>query len=141
MGALVQICEWQFMQVLVGGMPAKPDTSTEVWQYRQSIPSPPTWCAWLKGTGCGRATPAKVVYGERSSCSAVHRPTATTTSEPKIVKREIVLVLRWNIWAIYRIRGTPPLPWRSRSAAAATADIIMLRNDVIVQRDTAHESQ
>ena len=40
--ALVQICEWQFMQVLVGGMPAKLDTSTEVWQYRQSMPSPVT---------------------------------------------------------------------------------------------------
>ena len=28
--AFVQICEWQFMQVLVGGMPAKPETSTDV---------------------------------------------------------------------------------------------------------------
>ena len=34
-----QICEWQFMQVLVGGMPANDDVSTDVWQYRQSIPS------------------------------------------------------------------------------------------------------
>ena len=32
MGAFVQICEWQFMQVLVGGMPAKLEVSTEVWQ-------------------------------------------------------------------------------------------------------------
>jgi len=32
MGALVHICEWQFMQVFVGGMPAKFDVSTEVWQ-------------------------------------------------------------------------------------------------------------
>ena len=30
--ALVQICEWQFMQVLVGGIPAKLEVSTEVWQ-------------------------------------------------------------------------------------------------------------
>ena len=29
-GALVQICAWQFMQVLVGGIPAKLDVSTEV---------------------------------------------------------------------------------------------------------------
>src|SRR5262249_4072532 len=29
-GALVQICEWQFMQVLVGGIPAKFESSTEV---------------------------------------------------------------------------------------------------------------
>ena len=31
-GAFVQICEWQFMQVLVGGMPANDDFSTDVWQ-------------------------------------------------------------------------------------------------------------
>jgi hypothetical protein len=31
-GAVAQICEWQFMQVLVGGMPAKAASSTEVWQ-------------------------------------------------------------------------------------------------------------
>ena len=30
MGAFVQICAWQFMQVLVGGMPAKFEVSTEV---------------------------------------------------------------------------------------------------------------
>ena len=60
MGAPVQICEWQFMQVLVGGIPALADTSAVVWQYRQSIPIPPTWCWWLKGTGCPRTTPAPV---------------------------------------------------------------------------------
>jgi hypothetical protein len=27
-----QICEWQFMQVLVDGMPALAETSTAVWQ-------------------------------------------------------------------------------------------------------------
>ena len=43
MGALVQICEWQFMHVFVGGIPAKEEFSTEVWQYRQSSPTPPTW--------------------------------------------------------------------------------------------------
>jgi hypothetical protein len=32
MSALVQICEWQVMQVCVGGMPAEEETSTEVWQ-------------------------------------------------------------------------------------------------------------
>jgi hypothetical protein len=35
------------MQVFVGGMPAKEDFSTDVWQYLQSRPIPPTWCAWL----------------------------------------------------------------------------------------------
>jgi hypothetical protein len=27
-----QIWEWQFMQVFVGGIPAKADSSTDVWQ-------------------------------------------------------------------------------------------------------------
>jgi hypothetical protein len=27
-----QICEWQFMQVLVGGMPAVAEVSTLAWQ-------------------------------------------------------------------------------------------------------------
>ena len=31
-GAFFQICEWQLMQVYVGGIPALADTSTEVWQ-------------------------------------------------------------------------------------------------------------
>jgi hypothetical protein len=31
-GLAEKICEWQFMHVLVGGMPAKDDSSTEVWQ-------------------------------------------------------------------------------------------------------------
>ena len=30
--ACVQICEWQVMQVSVGGIPALADISTEVWQ-------------------------------------------------------------------------------------------------------------
>jgi hypothetical protein len=41
-GADCQICEWQFMHVFVGGIPANEDVSTEVWQYRQSIPSSST---------------------------------------------------------------------------------------------------
>ena len=43
-GLLTQICEWHDMHVSVGGMPANCDFSTDVWQYRQSIPSPSTWC-------------------------------------------------------------------------------------------------
>jgi hypothetical protein len=31
-GAVFQTCEWQFMQVLVGGMPANEELSTAVWQ-------------------------------------------------------------------------------------------------------------
>jgi hypothetical protein len=41
-GLWSQICEWQFMHVFVGGIPAKAAFSTDVWQYRQSIPIPPT---------------------------------------------------------------------------------------------------
>ncbi len=42
MGLPSQIWEWQVMQVCVGGSPAKAEVSTELWQYRQSIPRPPT---------------------------------------------------------------------------------------------------
>ena len=31
-GLFAKICEWQFMQVFVGGMPANELSSTEVWQ-------------------------------------------------------------------------------------------------------------
>ena len=37
-GLVFQICEWQLMQVLVGGILAKLEVSTVVWQYRQSMP-------------------------------------------------------------------------------------------------------
>ena len=47
---------WQFMQVRVGGTLAKEEVSTEVWQYRQSIPRL-AWCLWLKGTGCSMDRP------------------------------------------------------------------------------------
>src|SRR4051812_26557669 len=59
------ICWWQFMHVLVGGMPAKADVSTDVWQYRQSIPSSPTWCLWLNGTGWSTISFCPVRYPDR----------------------------------------------------------------------------
>ena len=31
-GLLIQICEWQFMQVFVGGITAQSEFSTDVWQ-------------------------------------------------------------------------------------------------------------
>ena len=31
-GLLAKICEWQFMHVLVGGIPANALSSTEAWQ-------------------------------------------------------------------------------------------------------------
>ena len=63
-GAFFQICEWQLMQVYVGGIPALYETSTEVWQYRQSIPRPREWCSWLNGTGCSRTTRTSVSFGD-----------------------------------------------------------------------------
>src|SRR4029077_10091622 len=84
-GLWFQIWEWQFMQVLVGGMPAVADVSTVVWQYRQSTPMPPTWCWWLNGTGCSRATPAWVTYGERLSSTVTHKAPATRNSAPKML--------------------------------------------------------
>ena len=53
------------MQVWVGGSPANDEVSTVVWQYRQSRPSPRTWCSWENGTGCGGITPTFVWYGDR----------------------------------------------------------------------------
>src|SRR5579859_8034001 len=91
--ALVQICEWQFMHVLVGGMPAKEEFSTEVWQYRQSMPKPPTWCSWLNGTGCWMGTLARVAYVEAFSSAHAQTRKATMKIPPKILKRERVFVL------------------------------------------------
>ena len=49
------------MQVATGGMPAKAERSTVVWQYRQWMPRPEKWCSWLNGTGWSRITPCPVV--------------------------------------------------------------------------------
>ena len=60
-GLSAQICEWQVIQVLVGGRPAKAVSSTVVWQGRQSMPRPRTWCSWLNGTGWSRGTSTSVM--------------------------------------------------------------------------------
>jgi len=49
------------MHVSVGGRPATAELSTDVWQYLQSIPSSPTWCLWLNGTGWAGATDTSVM--------------------------------------------------------------------------------
>src|SRR5689334_14393854 len=77
-GLVLQICEWQFMQVLVGGILANPLVSTDVWQYRQSKPIPPTWWAWLKGTGCSRDCIARVVKSERLEVSSAQPAKASS---------------------------------------------------------------
>jgi hypothetical protein len=73
------------------------DVSTEVWQYRQSIPSPPTWCSWLKGIGCVSVMPLRVVYPERSTIMKTPRSKAATNTADKIEIFESVFVLRWKI--------------------------------------------
>src|SRR5690349_6351104 len=97
MSAFVQICRWQFMHVSVGGMPAKEDFSTEVWQYRQSIPSPATWWSWLNGTGCLSTTPWRVAYDERIRVEKIQAKNARKKTAPKMLTFAIVFVLRWKI--------------------------------------------
>ena len=93
-----QICEWQDMQVYVGGIPADDEVSTDVWQYRQSIPSPRTWCSWLNGTGCSSTTPCWVWYGDFMIMYVTTRRPTAANAPPKIVNRESVLVLGWKIY-------------------------------------------
>jgi hypothetical protein len=45
------------------------------------------------------------MYGERLISLIAHPSAATMKTAPKIVTREIVLVLRWKIWGMF-----PPLP-------------------------------
>src|SRR5262245_8901529 len=92
-----QIWLWQFMHVLVGGMPAKAESSTEVWQKRQSMPSSATWCWWLNGTGCWRARPTLVAYEERTNIDTAQPAPASRKTAPKMLTLDSVLKLRWKI--------------------------------------------
>src|SRR5215218_2121696 len=85
------------MHVSVGGMPANEDFSTEVWQYRQSMPRPRTWCSWLNGTGCFFTTYWPVAYDERSRVEKSQAKNARKKIEPKMLTLAIVFVLRWKI--------------------------------------------
>jgi hypothetical protein len=80
------------MQVLVGGMPAKPLVSTLVWQKRQSMPSSETWCLWLKGTGCSSGIPAHVTQGERYTPHETSASAGSPSRTPTIEARERRLV-------------------------------------------------
>ncbi|MNC89202.1 hypothetical protein D3C83_51050 [compost metagenome] len=100
MGAVAQICEWQFMHVFVGGMPANGDVSTDVWQYRQSMPSSRTWWRWLNCTGCSTYSCARVAYEERPMIMAVRIRPATNIRRPARLSFERVLALRWKICGI-----------------------------------------
>src|SRR5689334_4287715 len=90
------------MQVFVGGMPANDDFSTEVWQYRQSMPLPPTCRSWLNWMGCSRATWTSVTHGDALTRSNSQSSAATAKTAPKILSLEMVLVLRWKICDIGR---------------------------------------
>src|SRR5262245_50650920 len=85
------------MHVLVGGIPANEDSSTEVWQYRQSMPLPPTWRSWLNWRGCSRGTCACVTHGDRLMAAVSQRRPPTKKSAPKMLTRAIVFALRWKI--------------------------------------------
>jgi hypothetical protein len=81
------------MHVSVGGSPAKDEVSTDVWQYRQSIPIPLTWCLWLNGTGWLRGTFTSVTYGESLISLATQVMPARIKTAPKTLTRAIVFVL------------------------------------------------
>jgi len=83
------------MQVFVGGRPANAVSSTDEWQYRQSMPRPPTWCLWLKGTGCTTTTWAPVTCGDLAIWPITVATAASMKTAPKILTLEIVLKLRW----------------------------------------------
>jgi hypothetical protein len=99
-GAFAQIWLWQFMHVLVGGMPANELFSTDVWQYRQSIPMPPTWWAWLNWMGCSTNSFCLVAQDDRISVRMTQPPTRTRLTTPNKLDRASAFALRGKIWLI-----------------------------------------
>src|SRR5687767_5464951 len=99
-GAVDQICEWQFMQVLVGGIPANEDFSTDVWQYRQSIPMPPTWWAWLNWIGCSTNSSCLVAQDDLMRVNTSHPRNRTRLRTPNREDRASAFALRGKIWLI-----------------------------------------
>ncbi len=88
------------MQVLVAGMPAYDERSTVVWQYRQSIPSTPTWCSWLNGTGCSRIVPAAVPYEERVKIRQSHIRKGPVANPMTMETRETAFAHRGKTWGM-----------------------------------------
>src|SRR5689334_15906783 len=99
-GASFQTTEWQPMQVLTGGMPATADSSAAVWQKRQSMPNPPTWCLWLNGTSCSTATSTLLIQGQRLTVVNAKAAVPASNAPATIEALERVLVLGEKIWAI-----------------------------------------
>ena len=82
------------MQVFVGGMPANAEVSTDVWQYRQSMPLPPTCRAWLNCTGWVLISFWVVTHPELSMAFIERSTRPTTSRPPKILSLARVLALR-----------------------------------------------
>ena len=78
------------MQIAVDGMPALADFSTLVWQYRQSMPRPVTWCLWLNGTGWSGVRATTSQYCERAKAKAPPKRATATTSAPSATARNQV---------------------------------------------------
>src|SRR6185503_14054865 len=70
------------MQVFVGGIPANDDFSTDVWQYRQSIPIPPAWWAWLNWIGCSTNSFCFVAHEDRIRVKISHPRNKTRLRTP-----------------------------------------------------------
>ena len=98
--ALVQICEWQVMQVQVGGRPARSETSTEAWQNRQSMPRPATWCSWLNGTGWSTVNPTLRTQSVRGASHHHPIPPASSSAAPSRTERPISVARGRNTAAI-----------------------------------------
>src|SRR5215203_7069481 len=64
------------------------------------MPRDCTWCLWLNGTGCSRATCASVIHGERLTVLQAHVSAASANTAPKIDTLEKAFVLGWNSWAM-----------------------------------------
>src|SRR6187397_1565347 len=88
------------MQVLVGGMPANVDFSTDVWQYRQSMPMPPTWWAWLNCRGCSTNSFCLVAQDDLIRVKMSQPTKATKLRTPNREERASALALRGKIWLI-----------------------------------------
>src|SRR5262245_47369589 len=88
------------MQVFVGGIPANAEFSTDVWQYRQSRPTPPTWCAWLNWIGWSTNSICLVAQDDRIRVKTSHPPVAATARTSARLERARAFARDGKIWLI-----------------------------------------
>ena len=70
------------------------------------MPIEPTWCAWLKGTGCSRASPWRVAHAESAISSHAHTPRTPMVITVRMIltrAKEFELELKICGIAIYSI--------------------------------------